>query len=631
MNKISSALLAVLLPVLILFLAVMAVFSYNLSRGAVKISAIAAQERLLDQAVTMLDAYESSQAQQVKGLESVFKKQLGISGARYDESSSPFNIYINDNTLLNGNELVLEDFVSQFDGNIVATVASRNGQDFQRVLTNVKDLNGVSQVNSLMDRESQAYKALSAGEDFTSIVDLYGKYHVVSYSPQKAGGVITKAATFVGSDIDQSVRSLIKSLRQSKVGESGGIYVYSPSQNKYLGDEPPMNIVDWQIRKQSVDVLGWELQSFEYEPELFEAANSMIYSYLGLTLVIVLVVSVLLSLVLKYKLSLPLWHLQENLRKVGEGDLRKNTEEFSYQYELKQLNASLTEALGKVAEQLEISRNAGEEISRAVTSTDQGLRKNFIANEAQAGDIASIAAAMTEMESTVNEVARNTEIGFRNTKEMESRILDSSTIVNDTIVGVARAGDAIAQTRQTMTELTTVAGEISSVVELIGKIADQTNLLALNAAIEAARAGNHGRGFAVVADEVRTLAGQTLQATKSIGETIRKLTTATREVDSSIGSVEKAIEENQQCSKQLQITLNEVNVVVGEVHDMMAMIATSTQEQAAVAEDIAQNICRIRTSADLSLKDLSEVAKSSTVLGSVADRLASSLKRFVTK
>ena len=631
MNKISSALLAVLLPVLILFLAVMAVFSYNLSREAVKISAIAAQERLLDQAVTMLDAYESSQAQQVKGLESVFKKQLGIGGARYDESSSPFNIYINDNTLLNGNESVLEDFVSQFDGNIVATVVSRNGQDFQRVLTNIKDLNGVSQVNSLLDRESQAYKALSAGEDFTSIVDLYGKYYVVSYSPQKAGGVITKSATFVGSDIDQSVKGLIKSLRQSKVVKSGGIYVYSPRQNKYLGDEPPTNIVDWQIRKQTVDTLGWELQSFEYEPELFAAANSMIYSYLVLTLVIVLVVSFLLSVVLKHKLSSPLASLQETLRKVGAGDLRKEHNGFKYQYELKQLNDSLTEALSQVAEQLEVSRVAGEQITEAVIVTEQGLRKNFKASEAQAGDIASIAAAMTEMESTVSEVARNTEIGFRSTKDMESRIHDSSTIVNDTIVGVARAGVAIAETRQTMTELTSVASEISSVVELIGKIADQTNLLALNAAIEAARAGNHGRGFAVVADEVRTLAGQTLQATKSIGETIRRLTTATREVDSSVGSVEKVIEENQQCSKQLQITLNEVNDVVGEVHDMMSMIATSTQEQAAVAEDIAQNICRIRTSADLSLKDLGDVAKSSTVLATVADQLAGSLKRFVTK
>lgn len=631
MNRISTALLAVLLPVLILFLATMSVFSYSLSREAVKVSALAAQERLLDQAATMLDAYESSQAQQVKGLESVFKKYLGIVGARYDENTTPFNIYINGNTLLNGNESILDDFISQFDGNIVATVVSRNGQDFQRVLTNVKDLNGVSQVNTFMDRESKAYKALSAGENFTSIVDLYGKYYVVSYSPQKAGGVITKAGTFVGSDIDQSVKNLIRSLQQSKVGKSGGIYVYSPSKNKYLGEEPPTNLINWQVRKQTIDSLGWELQSFEYEPELFAAASSMIYSYLVLTLVIIAVVSVLLSLVLKRKLSLPLSHLQENLRKVGDGDLRKVRQDIDYQCELKQLNLSLTDALSKIAEQLEVSRDASDQISNAANVIDLGLRKNFTASETQAGDIASIAAAMTEMESTVTEVARNTEIGFRSAKEMESRIHDSSTIVNDTIVGVARAGAAIQETRQTMTELTSVAGKISSVVELIGKIADQTNLLALNAAIEAARAGNHGRGFAVVADEVRTLAGQTLQATESIGETIRSLTTATKSVDSSISSVEKVIEENQQCSQQLQATLNEVNQVVGQVHDMMAMIATSTQEQAAVAEDIAQNICRIRTTADLSLKDLGDVAKSGTELSAIADRLDGSLKRFVTK
>ncbi|MFP4154183.1 MAG: methyl-accepting chemotaxis protein, partial [Halothiobacillaceae bacterium] len=102
---------------------------------------------------------------------------------------------------------------------------------------------------------------------------------------------------------------------------------------------------------------------------------------------------------------------------------------------------------------------------------------------------------------------------------------------------VETMADSFAQSRslteeanRAVREMERMSGEITGVLDLIGKIADQTNLLALNAAIEAARAGEHGRGFAVVAQEVKVLAENTKEATTQIGDVVAQFRQTSRDM-----------------------------------------------------------------------------------------------------
>ena len=172
--------------------------------------------------------------------------------------------------------------------------------------------------------------------------------------------------------------------------------------------------------------------------------------------------------------------------------------------------------IGDVKLSVHTLTEAADHLSTNVKRTSEGA-----ARQLQETDM--VATASTEMGSTIEEIARNTEQAANNAQATNNKAQEGRTAVESTVSQIRSLAGNLEISSREVGQLQKESETIGSVLDVIRGIAEQTNLLALNAAIEAARAGDQGRGFAVVADEVRSLAIRTQKSTQEIAGIISSL------------------------------------------------------------------------------------------------------------
>jgi methyl-accepting chemotaxis protein len=286
-----------------------------------------------------------------------------------------------------------------------------------------------------------------------------------------------------------------------------------------------------------------------------------------------------------------------------------------------QMAANLRNMIGQISGATTQLAAAAEETSTITDETSRGV-------QAQQTEIDSIASAMNEMTSTVQEVARNAADASTAAQTADSEAKHGALVATEAIGGIDALVNEVNSAAQVIRNLEKESENIGSVLDVIRGIAEQTNLLALNAAIEAARAGEQGRGFAVVADEVRTLASRTQQSTREIQDMILRLQSG---AGNAVKVMEGAQSKAQESSDRVEKAAESLAMIAGSVsaiNDMNTMIASAAEEQSAVAAEMQSNMNNIREVADRSAEGAQQTAQASEELARLAAEQQALMAQF---
>lgn len=425
----------------------------------------------------------------------------------------------------------------------------------------------------------QAVGALRYGDEgYMWINDMQHRLILHPIKPESEGKDMTQVTD---ADGHHHWQAMVQRVQQ----QDAGFVEYSYSGPQFRSPQHKVSYV------QGFTPWGWVVGSGVYLSDVDaifwqQATKSLLLT--ALVMVLALIIVVLISRSLTFSVA----RVQEVVLQFGKGDLRVRTHATRTD-EIGQLSRGIDNMGEQLCQLLLQVRNASSTLDDEAEGLSVKSQQTRASMQAQFSEVDQVATAMNEMNTTVQEVARYANDASEAADHAHNEARMGNDDVARSIECMLQLAESVTKADSAMRELETQTQKIGSVVEVISNISDQTNLLALNAAIEAARAGESGRGFAVVADEVRSLAKRTQESTGEIQRMIQQLqnhaSTVVGHMHTSQEQAGSSVEVVRAAGNDLERILEEVQ----RINDMNAQIATASEEQSAVAEEINRNLTQI--------------------------------------
>ena len=467
------------------------------------------------------------------------------------------------------------DYIDQLSNNmdVIATVFNKEGNNYIRVLTTIKDEKNQRVVGTELDPNGPAYEAISKGNVYLGEADILGHEYMTKYSPITNNNNQIIGIYFVGVPIESVHQILNNGIASTLTSVAiliilvlliAGVIIY------FVAASITKPIKKVTLAAQHIADGNFDVQlSINSKDEVGQLAKAF---------------NLTIEKLVNYQEYID--EISDALLSISKGDLTiEPKKEYLGQFKklkdnmyalLFYLNSTLTQ-INESAQQVD---SGSEQVSNGAQALSQGAAE-------QASSIEELSASISEIAEQIKHNAQNAKSAQDKAEFAGNELLMSNDQMQDMV--------------SAMDKITLKSSEISKIIKVIDDIAFQTNILALNAAVEAARAGAAGKGFAVVADEVRSLAGKSAEAAKNtttlIAETIDAVNDGAKIAHKTAESLNKSSEVTKDAvdlineiaiaSDDQATAIVQINLGVEQISSVVQTNAATAQESAATSEELS--------------------------------------------